>query len=235
MSEFITCFGILIAYFIVCASIALLLRRFVSIPREVFRKTLHIIVLGSILVFTNAFATWWISAIAAIVFMGIVYPVLSFAERKLDYSELLIERKRGEIKNSLVVVFSMFAVLICVCWGLLGEKYLVNAEVFAWGLGDAAAALIGKRFGRHYIEGKLVEGRKSIEGTLAMFVVSFISVLIILLINSAAQWYGYIPIAAVTAAVCAVVELYTKGGMDTITCPLAAAAIMIPLIRLWGG
>ncbi|MDD3654840.1 MAG: hypothetical protein PHO01_11810 [Desulfotomaculaceae bacterium] len=166
--------------------------------------------------------------------MAMVFPILAFAERIPGYAELLIERKRGEIKNSLVVVFIMFAVLICVCWGWQGEKYLVIASVFAWGLGDAAAALVGKRFGRHYIEGKLVEGRKSLEGTLAMFVVSFVSVLIVLLANGTVEWYGYVPIAAVTAAVCAVVELYTKGGMDTITCPFAAAAIMIPLVRLWG-
>jgi len=39
----------------------------------------------------------------------------------------------------------------------------------------------------------------------------------------------------VTAAVCAVVELYTKAGMDTVTCPLAAAAVMIPLVGILGG
>ncbi len=234
MLEFITGYGILLIYFAVCASAALLLRRFVSVHMEVFRKTLHLILLGSILVFTYAFMTWWISAMAAVVFIVMVYPILVFAERIPGYSELLTERKCGEIKSSLVVVFSMFAVLICVCWGWIGEKYLVIASVFAWGLGDAAAALVGIRLGRHYIEGRLIEGRKSLEGTLAMFVVSFISVLIVLLANGTAEWYGYIPIAAVTAAVCAAVELYTKGGMDTLTCPFAAAAVLISLVRLWG-
>lgn len=232
--DFIKGYGILLGYFVVCASGALVLRRLVSVPTEVFRKTLHIILLGSIFVWTYAFKTWWVSAIAAMVFIAMVYPILVFAERIPGYSELLTERKRGEIKSSLVVVFSMFTVLICVCWGWLGERYLVIASVLAWGLGDAAAALIGKRFGKHYIEGKFVEGRKTLEGTLAMFVVSFVSVLIILLVQGSVEWYGYVPIAAVTAAVCAIVELYTKGGMDTLTCPFAAAAIMIPLIRLWG-
>lgn len=124
------------------------------------------------------------------VFIAMVYPILVFAERIPGYSELLTERKRGEIKSSLVVVFSMFTVLICVCWGWLGERYLVIASVLAWGLGDAAAALIGKRFGKHYIEGKFVEGRKTLEGTLAMFVVSFVSVLIILLVQGSVEWYG---------------------------------------------
>lgn len=232
--EFITGFVILIVYFVVCAASALAIRRLIKVPREVFRKTLHIILLGSIFVFTYAFRTWWVSAIAAVVFIAAVFPILAFAERIPGYSELLTERKRGEIKNSLVVVFGMFAVLICVCWGRLGEKYLVIASVLAWGLGDAAAALVGKRFGQHYIEGKMVEGRKSLEGTLAMFVVSFVTVMIVLIVYGSVEWYGYVPTALATAAVCAIVELYTKGGMDTITCPFAAAAVLISLVRLWG-
>lgn len=232
--EFFSGFGILLLYFALCASGALLLKRLVNVPTEVFRKTLHIILLGSIFVLTYAFTTWWIAALSALVFMALVYPALMCLERWRGYSELLTERKSGEIKRSLIVVFSMFAVLICVCWGLLKEKYFVIASVLAWGLGDAAAALVGKRFGKHYIEGKLVEGRKSIEGTIAMFAVSFISVLVVLLIHGAAPWYRYIPIALVTAVVCAVVELYTRNGMDTLTCPFAAASVMIPLIYLWG-
>jgi dolichol kinase len=233
MREFIIGFGILLCYFALCASAALILRRFVPVPKEVFRKTLHLILLGSVFILTYAYETWWAAAAASVVFIALVLPVLALAERIPGYSELLTERKPGEIKQSLVLVFGMFAVLIAVCWGWLGERYLIIASVFAWGLGDAAAALVGKRFGQHYIEGKLVEGRKSLEGTLAMFAVSFISVLIVLLSKGAVAWYACLPIAAVTAVACAAVELYTKRGMDTLTCPLAAAAILIPLIRLW--
>ena len=232
--EFLIGFGILFLYFAVCASCALVLRHLVKMPSEVFRKTLHMILLGSIFVLAYAFQTWWVSAIAAAVFIAAVYPVLQITERIPGYSRLLTERKCGEIKLSLVVVFGMFAVLICVCWGLIGEKYLVIASVLAWGLGDAAAALVGKRFGHHFIEGKMVEGRKSLEGTLAMFGVSFLAVMAVLIANGSVVWYGCVPVAALTAAACAVVELYTKSGMDTLTCPFAAAAILIPLIRLLG-
>jgi dolichol kinase len=234
MREFLTGYSILIGYFVICASAALALRRSVRVPREVFRKTLHFILLGSIFVLIYAFRTWWVSALAAIAFPVMVYPILRFAERFRGYSELLTERKDGEIKSSLVIVFGMFATLISVCWGLLGAPYLVLASVFAWGLGDAAAALVGKRFGRRYIEGKMIEGRKTLEGTLAMFVVAFFAVLVILLINGPVVWYGYVPIALLTAMGCSVVELYTKGGLDTLTCPFTAAAIMIPLVHLWG-
>lgn len=234
MLEFLTGYGILIGYFLICVAGAFLLRKYVKVPTEVFRKTLHIILLGSIFIFTYAFETWWISAIAAVTFILMVFPILAFAERMFDYSKLLIERKRGEIKRSLIVAFSMFAVLIFVCWGLLEQKYLVIASVMAWGLGDAAAALIGKHFGRIHIVGRLVEGRKSLEGTLAMFVVSFVAVLVVLLASVSLEWYAYFPVAVLTAAVCAVVELYTLRGMDTLTCPFSAAATMIILLHLLG-
>lgn len=234
LTEFVKGYIVLLVYFIICASLALALRKFVDVPRELFRKTLHMILLGSIFVLTYGFETWWVAALASIVFIIMVYPILSFGERIYAYSELLIERKPGEIKKSLVIVFFMFVVLIAICWGWVGEKYLIIASVLAWGLGDATAALIGKRFGKRYIEGRLVEGRKSLEGTIGMFLVSFITVMVVLVINSPVKWFAYVPISALTAAVCSLVELYTKGGMDTITCPFSAAAILIPLIHLWG-
>lgn len=234
MIEFLQGFGILCGYFLVCASTALLLRRFVRIPTEVFRKLLHIILLCSLFVWLFAFRTWWIASLAAMIFIAIVFPLLSLAEKLNCYSELLTERKSGEIKRSLVLVFSMFAVLNSICWGWLGEKWLVLTCICAWGFGDAAAALIGKKYGKHYLEGKLIEGRKSVEGTFAMFTVSFISVFIVLLIYANAAWYISLIIAALTAAVNSAVELYTRNGMDTITCPFAAAAVILPLLHLLG-
>ena len=232
--EFMRGFGILLAYFLACVVGALALRRLFTVPREVFRKTLHFILLGSIFIWTYAFETWWLAALAALAFMVLVYPVLSLGEKIPGYAQLLVQRNPGEIKRSLIVVCLTFAILITLCWGGLGLRYLVIASVLGWGTGDAAAALVGKRFGKRFIEGKFVEGRKSLEGTIAMFVASFVSVLIVLIINSAVHWFAYVPTAAVTAFVCALVELYTKNGMDTITCPLAAVSVLIPLIFLWG-
>lgn len=231
-AEFIRGFSLLIGYFAVCAASALIMRRLISIPGELFRKTLHMILLGSILVLTYGFETWWISALAVVAFIAIVFPLLAIAERISGYSELLIERRKGEIKKSLLVVFGMFLLVITVSWGLIGEKYLVLAPVFAWGMGDAAAAIIGKRFGKRHLYGTLLDGNKTIEGLLAMFVVSFISVMVVLILSGPKLRFGYVPVAAVTAGVTAVVELYTKDGMDTLTCPVAAAFIMIALVHL---
>jgi len=234
MTEFLKGFGILCIYYFVCASSALLLRLTVRVPREVFRKLLHTILLCSLIVWVNVFDTWWIASLAALVLVAIIYPVLALAERLSFYSELLTERKSGEVKHSLILVFSMFAVLNAICWGWLGERWLVLACICAWGFGDAAAALVGKKFGKHYLEGRHIEGRKSVEGSAAMFTVSLISVFIVLMLNTNLEWYINLLISALTAAASAVVELYTRKGLDTVTCPFAAAAVILPLIYFWG-
>lgn len=233
--EFITGFAILVGYFIVCVLGLLVIRKNFSVPPEWFRKLLHFILLFSLTVLVYAFQTWWLSALVSVTFAGIVYPLLTFGERFKQYPALFTERRKGEVKRSLILVFGMFAAIISLCWGVLDNKMLVLACVYAWGFGDAVAALVGKRFGRHFLTGKLIEGRKSVEGTIAMFIVSFFSVFCLLSINGTLPWPIHVFIAFVTAAVSAVVELYTLRGYDTITCPFAAAAIMLPLLWLWGG
>ncbi len=228
-------FGILLIYYICALFGALILRRFVKMPSEVFRKILHTILLGSIFIWIYAFERWWVSAVSAGIFAAVIFPLLAIAERFPGYSKILTERRRGELKMSLVVVSFMIALMISICWGVFDRKYLATAAILAWGLGDAAAALVGKRFGRRFITGRLVEGKKSVEGSVAMFCVSFVAVAAVLIFGSPIAWYFCLLAAALTAAGTTAVELYTKSGMDTLTCPLAAAAVLIPIIYFLGG
>lgn len=235
MEEAVNGLGLIVVYFVIAASSALVLRKLTAVPDEVFRKLLHMILLVSLGVWTKVFDTWWLAALTAVAFALAVYPLLSLGEKLKGYSKLLTERKGGEIKHSLLVVFGMYAAVVLVCWGWLGDKLLVLASIFAWGFGDAAAALIGKRYGKHPLMWKKIDGRKSAEGTLAMFTVSFCAVLAVLIVRGALPWYGCVVTALVTGAVSAAVELYTPGGMDTITCPLAAMTVLLPLVALFGG
>lgn len=233
ISTFLNGFSLLLLYFAAAASLALLIRRLMKMPRELFRKILHLVLLFSLPVFLYAFSTWLMSVLAAIVFAVSVYPILAFGERFDGYSELLTQRKDGEIKRSLMLVFLMFAVIIGICWGWLGDRVLAVACIYAWGFGDGAAALVGKRFGRHYLQGRMIEGRKSLEGTLAMFAVSFCSVFIVMMLRGGLSWLHCFAIAVTTALVSALVELFTLGGFDTLTCPMAAASVIIPLTVIW--
>ena len=235
MQEFLLGLVSILIYFVVCASSALVLRLTVKVPDEVFRKLLHCILLGSLAVWVTAIPVWWMTAVSAIAFALLVYPLLWLAEGIKGYSKALTERKSGELKSSLLIVFFMFAVVVSICWGWLGDKMLALASIYAWGFGDAVAALIGKRFGKHKIGGKIINGRKSVEGTAAMFVVSFFSVFVILLLRGGLPWYACGIVSFFTAAVSATVELFTLNGIDTITCPMAAMAVLLPMVYVFGG
>lgn len=230
MSEFIKGISILCAYFIVCATTALILRKSINIPNELFRKILHFILLLSLPVFVYSYDTWWMSSLTCILIIVIAYPVLFFFERFKSYSETVTERKKGELKSSLIIVFIMFATVISVCWRVLNNKTLSLAVIYSWGIGDAFAALIGTKYGRHKIYRK-----KSLEGTLAMFISSFASVMIILSICNIIPWYAVLISSLTVSLVSTTAELFTPNGFDTITCPFASLIAIIPLLYLFGG
>lgn len=219
-----------IVYCCFAATTALLLRFFAKIPDEVFRKILHGILLGILFVVVHVFPGWKEAALGCIVFAITVYPILMLAERIKGFSKLLTERKQGELKNSLLLVFSMFAIVIAVCWGFFGDTYLVMAAVSAWGFGDAAAALIGKKYGK-----RILYKKKSVEGSLAMFVVSFFSVAILLFLRGGLSWSEMGTTAFVVALASTIIELFTENGMDTITCPLGAMFVMLVCLSAFGG
>ena len=124
MQEFFVGLATVCVYFIICASVSLIFRKIIKIPDELFRKILHFILLTSLLVFVFAYSTWWISALTCICIIAIAYPILFLFERFKTYSETLTERKKGELRSSLIIVFVMFATVISVFWGGFGEKNL---------------------------------------------------------------------------------------------------------------
>lgn len=235
MHAFLTATGRILIYFAVCVTVVFSVRCLFRVPNEIFRKILHLVLLGALVVWLYVYPTWGYAVISAMAFALLVYPVLILAEKIQGYSAFVTERKSGELKSSLLLVFLMFSIVTAVGWGVFHDRFLTLAAIFAWGLGDAAAALIGKRFGRHHLEGNHIEGRKSLEGSAAMFVVSIVSVWWILRLRGGLSGVGCLVSAVVAAAVSTVVELFSMHGNDTLFCPLGAMAALLPMLYLWGG
>ena len=222
-------------YVIPAAGIMFTARHLITIPDELFRKILHFILLGAYFPFLYAFERWWVSALFAAVLVIIFFPVLALAGRIPAFSSFVNERKKGEFKSSMVLAISMVAISVSICWGILGDKLLVLACVYAWGIGDAFAALVGKRFGKHKINLPFADHRKSWEGSAAMFLSSFLSVVTILLIRGGLGMGSCLLIAIVAATATTYTELCTKEGLDTITCPTVAMMVTLPLVCILGG
>ncbi len=235
MNELLLGYVYLIFYIVLVLPCIILIRAKTNIPDEVYRKSLHFVLLGIIPLWLYVYDHWWTAVHACFVLMILFYPILALAEKIPWCADFLIQRKNGEFRSSLVQVFLMFAIVICICRGLYDDRLLALASIYAWGPGDAAAALIGKRFGKHKIHVKGVDGKKSFEGTMAMFAVSLFSLLIILLIRGRLSLPECMVISILTAFVSSMIELFTKNGNDTITCPLGAMVTLIALLSFFGG
>ena len=234
MFEFINGLCIFLIYLIPAAIIMLLIRKFTKIPDELFRKILHFILLGAYIPLLFGFNTWWKCIILVGSLIILLLPILKFAGKIPRFSSFVNERKKGEFTSSMVLALSIMLLTISIGWGIFDDKFLVLASVYAWGVGDAFAALIGKRFGKHKINWKFVDNKKSYEGSIAMIITSAISVFVVLLVRGGVNPIYALLIALIASTASTFVELCSKNGIDTITCPSVAMAIIVPLLMLLG-
>ena len=235
MNEFWSGAASVCLYIIPAALVMFTARKLIRIPDELFRKILHFILLGAYIPFLFAFKTWWHAAGLVASLIIILYPVLALAGHIPAFSPFVNERRKGEFKHSMVLALIVMLSSITIGWGLLNDRFLVLASVYAWGVGDAFAALVGKRFGKHKIRWKYADRHKSAEGSLAMFVTSVLSVFTVLMIRGGLAPIWCVLVSIVAAATCTVVELCTSNGFDTVSCPATAMVIILPLLKLLGG
>jgi phytol kinase len=230
--------GILFAYYVlVCGLLPTLFKVWTRTPAELIRKFQHVCYSLSVFLLLRLFTTWYVAIAAAFLLVIVAYPLLLSLERSHHYQKLFVARNgRGaELRKQLLYVQLTFALLILVFWGVLGAdwRYIVAVAVMAWGFGDAAAALVGKAFGRRRILHDAIEGVKTYEGTGAMIVTAALALFLTLLFFAGYPWYLSLLIAILVAPVCGAVELFSRRGADTITVPLSTAALVLPLIQLF--
>ncbi|NLK00018.1 MAG: phosphatidate cytidylyltransferase [Clostridia bacterium] len=229
---------ILIAYYLVgLVAIPTMLKAWSKLPDEIIRKIQHVGYSLSVFILLRFFSTWYMAVAAAFVLVILAYPALLLIEKTAFYKKYFVDREKrgGELRKQLLFVQLSFALLIFLFWGLLGVQrhYMAAAAVMAWGFGDAAAALIGKFYGKRNVIHAWVEGAKTKEGTLAMGITAFFAIFLTLIFYGGLPWYICLLTALVAAPVCAFVELFSHGGMDTLTVPFAAAAVIFPLVYLF--
>ncbi|MDL2205666.1 TSUP family transporter [Eubacteriales bacterium OttesenSCG-928-N13] len=233
LMETMRTFGVYLL-FIISAAVALLVIHFtLRLPRELFRKMLHILALFSGVVLMRITSDWRAASLSALLFAALVYPALKLLERWEGYANLFVQRRPGEVKTSLLLLFVMFALLIAVCWGWLDMPYLATASILMWGLGDAAAALVGKRFGKHHIGLRIADHHKTWEGSCAMALVAFVVGAIVLILSAPYPAWAALLMALVSGIAAAFVEMITRNGHDTVTVPIAVAALMYLLMMLF--
>ena len=230
--------AILIAYYLLfCVSLPTLLKVYLKAPTELVRKFQHVSYSLSIFILLNYFSKWYTAIAAAFLLVLLAYPLLILIERSELYKKFFVDRavRGGELRKQLLYVQFSFAALILIFWGLLGDSwhYIIAVAVMAWGFGDAAAALVGKAFGRHRFIHKYIESAKTYEGTGAMVLIAGLALFITLIYYAGKPWYMSLLVSLIIAPVCGIVELFSRRGTDTLTVPFFTAALLFPLIHLF--
>ena len=221
------CLGALVAYVVPCVVVLFPIRFLTKIPSFVFRKLLHVVAFTCVSLMILTAQSWQAAALTSVIAAAAVYPLLAVFERENWYPKLLVEKRPGEVKNSLILLCLMFAVLIAVCWGIFDRPALAATAILMWGTGDAAAALVGIPFGKHKVRSKLTDGKKSWEGSMAMFAVSLLTGFLMLLTVAKSGLPRALIAAGLGAMFGTAAELFSPSEYDTVTVPLVIAAVLL--------
>jgi phytol kinase len=204
------------------------LRRLFGVQPDLTRKVIHVGAGMWVFGVLSLFDTWEVGTIPFATFIGLNY---------LLYKYRVIGAMDTEDSSPGTVYFAMSVTLLFgLSWrpdGLIDRVPIAVAGVMAMTWGDALAALIGRRFGKHkYQVGNSV---RSWEGSLAMFMASTTAIFLVLLLlpGSSLSPLGVsfgidrILLAAVlSGALATLAEGISPHGTDNLSVPLVAAGVV---------
>ena len=195
---------------------------------------MHTVAFSSATIMILKADSWKSAACTFLIGSVTVWPALSLLEKRPWYDRLVTQKSPGELKKSLSMYFAMLALLTAVLWGIFQHPLLAAASVLMWGTGDAAAALVGIPFGKHKIPGKLSDGKKSWEGSIAMFLTAWICGCIVLKMGeetaAAVSFAGSAFLCSGAGALAGTIaEFLSPGELDTVTVPTSIAIILLIL------
>jgi uncharacterized protein (TIGR00297 family) len=212
--------GLLISFLYptVLLLVAELIRRRAGWAPEFTRKLVHIgagmWVFGALALFDH----WWAALIATTAFIAINWVS---ARRSLIPA---MDAARGEGLGTVWFMVS-FTVLLGWFWSA-GRPYLAASAMMAMTWGDAAAAIVGRAWGRHryHIGGQT----RSLEGSGALALATFLSITptLLLLAPDRFDLSRAADFAALAALVAVVLEPAAPHGQDNLSVPIGVGVVL---------
>ncbi len=188
---------------------------------EVNRKLVHILT-GILILFSPFFFV----SNKPLIWMAIFFTAVNYWGVRSD--KLKGMHDTGRRSYGTVFYPLTFLILVSVYWNHHKAVFVLSMLILA--LADAAAAIVGENLKRPR-EYRLGRDKKSLEGSLVMFITSFLIVLIglpvighldgYLLSWITAGWIGFNTALIVTAC-----EALSSGGSDNLSAPLGAAFVL---------
>lgn len=200
-------------------------RRACSAPPETVRKLLHVGMGMATLPFPWLFSAPW----PVIVLAGLFVPGLLALRRSPALQRVLGGAIDGVNRPSHGEIY--FPLGICAVFLLsTNDPLLFCVPVLILSLADAAAALIGTRYGL-LVYGP-PDGRKSVEGSAAFLIAAFLSTHLPLLLFSETGRVESLLIALAVALGATLIEALARRGLDNLLVPLGAFALLRTLLAL---
>lgn len=206
--------GILVSIIFVFLIIGMssLMKKLNILSNEGSRKFIHIGV-----------SNWWIIAmiffdnnISAAIVPGLFVIINYISYKKQIFSAM----ERDGSKKDLGTVYYAISLLILSLLTFKNKElaYIGALGILIMGYGDGFAAIIGTKYGKHKF--KILGNNKTIEGSLAMFLCSFLVSITILYIFNPLNVLLY---SFILALISTVLELVSPLGLDNLTVPLGSA------------
>ena len=215
--------GIIVSYLYI-ALVIVGAKIFEKRGKEASRKFIHIM-LGN----WWTIAMYFFSNVWAAIFVPITFVIINY----LSYKNDLIKVMERDNQDGLGTVYYAIALLILaiVSFGIFKEPSLGLVPTLVMAYGDGLAAVIGKSIkSKRY---KLGETKKSLAGSLTMFVISTLLIGAYMVFNFATTfWLGtHWPVVTCLAGFAiTALEAVSGKGWDNITVPIATLVLLILLV-----
>ncbi len=209
-----------------------LLIRQLSVSGFVLRKILHFS-LGFILFFLPV----CFSGNFYPVLLGVIFVFINGLSKYFGLLHILHDRNEKEVKDGLVsgygpVLLPVAFVFLALClWD--SHIWVLRTSVLIAGIADSLASLVGSSLGKVHIE-NLTKARKTVEGSLTMFGVSFSLIVACLFVFRdffgdglvSAPWFQLLALALLLALIATAVEALSSYGVDNFLIPVAVSYVL---------
>ena len=209
---------------LVIVLLLMLIRWKTKLDEELFRKLMHFTAILMTPLSMYCAVDFYIAAMSMFIFAIGANIALRLIGKIKGYSGFFVERSEGEIRKSFTGYCCLQGCIIIVC-GVVGDLGIVYIELIVWALGDAVAALIGRKWGKKHF--RIANNNKTILGSLSMCIVALISTITAMFILYDYSLLRVIVQAALIALFSTVIELISKDGKDTITIPITVTLICL--------
>lgn len=207
--------------------VAELIRSRLDLKKDFTRKFVHVFVGTYIVPTFYLFDSLYMALIPPVTF--IIINVLSYRFKIFK----AMEEEDGVNLGTMLFPIS-FCIVMIVFWNA-GHPYkaaaMMGILVMAWG--DAAASIVGRNFGTHHYH--FFREKKSFEGSIAMFVASYIAMILVLTVweNPWMDFTQKVITAATVAVFGTFLEAISVRGTDNLIVPVFSSGAAWAVMKLF--